>query len=209
MNIKRTLFTLTSLALVLGLLGCNLPSTKDEATKAPADVESRPTQLPTNTSPPPTATFTQLPPTETPTELPPTATLPPLPTPIPATPTRRPSPTAESIVPESRARFVGTFSDGELTFRIGENSATVVLKTASVKQAPCKEGGQISDTLTFDSPTYFQIIQGAFSIVYDIVTVSGRFTTPTRANGSITLKLRKSGANCTVGPLGWTANAVP
>jgi hypothetical protein len=200
------------LILTISLVGCNLPTdrpatdvataTSDRPTQPPADVQ--PTSPPTE---PPTATQELALPTETPTVELDTPT-PVTPSPIPPTPTRALAPTSAQIIPVAGARFDGSFDNGRLTFRIGPNSYSVVLKTVILKQAVCNEGSKASETLTFDAPTYFQIVDSKFAIyIGDQVTISGAFTSPTRATGTIRIKLTKGGGTCTIGPTGWVATA--
>lgn len=193
------------LFLVIMLLsGCNYPG------MAPAALEASPTTLPpTPTLPPPTEPPTPIPPTEVPTLPPPTPTLAP-PTPVPATPTLRPSPTQAEIKPVPSARFEGTFEGGSLVLRINSNGTAVIPKTVRIQKASCQEGKTLSDILSFEPPPSFPIEDGQFVISYTSPYLywTGIFVTPTQVRGTIELKFKGEGVTCTIGPVGWVANAI-
>jgi hypothetical protein len=204
MKTASYLKTITVLVIVVLLAGCNYPG------GAPAAPQATPTELPpTPTEPPPTEPPTPIPPTEAPTLPPPTATLPPPPTP-PATPTSRPSPTQAPIIPAAGARFEGTFEGGSFVLRINSNGTAVIPKTVRIQKANCQEGKTLSDTLSFEPPPSFPIEDGKFVISYTAPYLywTGTFVTTTQARGSIELKFKKEGVTCTIGPVGWIANAV-
>jgi len=82
----------------------------------------------------------------------------------------------------------------------------VVPKTIRIVKANCQEGKKLSDTMTFEPPTYFKVEDGKFTITWDTqVTMSGVFLTPTEARGSLELKFKKEGVACTIGPVVWVA----
>lgn len=195
---------LISMAMIFVLLaGCNYPGA------APAAPQESPTPLPpTPTSPPPTEPPTPLPPTETPTLPPPTPTFVP-PTLPPPTPTR-PMPTPTAVKPMAGVKFEGTFESGTLTFRTNPTGYMVVPKTIRIIKANCQEGKKLSDTLSFEPPRYFPVEGGKFTISWDSqVYMTGTFLTPSQARGSLELKFKKEGVTCTIGPVAWTATAVP
>jgi len=205
MNKNKRFHTLFSLLLVLALSGCNLPFLAPEPTPTPLPTA---TEVPTNTPVPPTETPTLPPPTET-------ATLPP-PTPaITATsflvPTAIPTkaPTLAPILPIPRDLFEGTFEGGRLSFRIGTNPNVIIPKLVTLKKAQCKGGGTISDTISFEPPPTFWLLNGKFTITAggDQVYWTGQFNTSKRASGSITLKVKKDNKACVIGPVAWTATA--
>ena len=204
MKNKRPLQAILILVLVFSLTACNLPSSKPSATATQAATAVPPSATPL---PPPTETATPEPPTATPTEeLLPTATLPIV------NPTREPSktPTKEIIKPPAHARFDGTFEYGKLVLRIDNNPAYIVPKTVTIKGAPCKEGkGKLSDSLTLEPPTYYEIVENRFYIDFGggMVKISGEFISPLKARGTITIAVKVEGKNCTVGPYPWTASA--
>lgn len=195
--------TICILMIFVLLAGCNYPGA------APVAPQVTPTELPpTPTEPPPTPTEpppTEPPPTEPP---PPTATmLPPTP---PPTPTSRPSPTPEPIKPTAGARFEGTFEGGSFVLRINSNGTAVIPKTVRIQKANCQEGKTLSDTLSFEPPPSFPIENGKFVISYTAPYLywTGTFVTATQARGTIELRFKKEGVSCTIGPVGWVANAV-
>jgi hypothetical protein len=186
--------------IILSLAGCNYPGALPQAT---------PTSLPpTPTSPPPTEPPTPIPPTEAPT-LPPPTEPPAPPTPIPPTPTSRPSPTPTAVKPAAGVKFDGTFDGGTLTFRTNPTGYMVVPKTIRVVKANCQNGKTLSDTLSFEPPTYYPVEDGKFTINWDSqVIMSGVFQTSTQARGTLELKFKKEGVACTIGPVPWSASAV-
>lgn len=203
MKNKRPLQAFLILVLVVSLTACNLPSSKPSATatQAATPVPPSPTPLP------PTETATPEPPTATPTEeVLPTVTLPII------NPTREPSrtPTMVTFKPAPHARFDGTFEYGKLVLRIDNNPIYIVPKTVTVKGAPCKEGkGKLSDSLTLEPPTYYEIVQNRFYIDFGggMVKISGELISATKMRGSITITLKADGKTCTAGPYAWTASA--
>lgn len=201
MKIPKIFQTLFILVIAFSLASCNMPFVAPEPT---ATSTATPTLPPTET---PIPTDTPVPPTETPTVPPVTDT--PLPTPIPPTATNTKVPTAAVYYPTPRDFYSGSFENGTLTFRIGPNPYLVIPKSVVLKKAACKEGGTINTTINFEPPPTYDIDDGVFSIVYsDTVNIYGRFISEIRATGSITLKLKKDGKACTVGPLAWYADAV-
>lgn len=215
MKLSTPLSFLLISGLVLSLAGCNLPAAEPDATltATPTKVLAvTPTTIPASPTPiPPTDTPTVVQPTDTPTLVPPTDT-PAAPT---ATWTNTPAPTQSYGIPLSRAKFEGTFANGELTLRIGENPNLVIPKLVTLRGAVCKEGGIINDSITFEPPPSFWITNGKFTIsiidlfsVGDQLTISGVFLTSSRASGTISISLRSNKGKCTVGPLNWTASMV-
>jgi len=191
--------TLLILLLILPALGCNF------ITSVIAKPTATSTQTETSTLPPPTETFTPEPPTAEPA----TATLTILETSTlaPDTLENTVAPTLAAIVPEAGVKFVGSFDGGLLSFRISSNSNAVIPKTLNFKKAACKEGGTISDLQAFDPPPSFLIDKGKFTISRDTLLWTGFFTTPRQARGSVEIKLKKGGSNCTIGPIAWIAEA--
>jgi len=197
--------TLITFTIVLALIasGCDMPF-GTSPTETPT-----PTATFTFTPIPPTATYTSIPPTEMPTPIPPTPTatitLAPPPTKV-ATPTKIVSPTP--VVPIPKAKFEGTFPGGSITFRTGPHGASVVPKYLILKKAACNEGGKVSDTISFDPPTFFWIMDGKFAIGWgDVLAMSGQFTAPNKAAGSIKIVTKRNGKTCTIGPVYWNAMA--
>lgn len=198
---KPVLFTLFSLILILLTSGCNLPFIAPPDTPTPTFTNT-PTQVPPTATIPPTATFT-------PTVIPPTATATLPPPPPTVIPTATKVPTKEPVVPLSKSKYEGSFAGGTLLLRTGPNGASVVPKTLILKKAACKEGGKISESLSFEPPTFFWITDGKFAIYWGSeVTITGVFISPTRATGSLKLEFT-SPKKCTVGPVTWTADIVP
>lgn len=157
------------------------------ATQPGAGATQPPGAQPTGSQPPG--------PTAPPASLPPTATSP------------GPAPTIAQPTAEARALFEATFPGGSLSFRIGALSDVVIPKLVTLKGAECKEGGRISHQVSFEPPPEYPIKDSRFSITQgNAVTISGVFTSNTRAYGTVTVRLNKDGANCTVGPLNWAAN---
>jgi len=201
-------------AVIFTLTACNLPFLSPAATPTAVNTATFTAQPASPTAP---ASNTALPsntPTpiasNTPTPLPPTATLvlPTLPLPT-AIPSSTPVPTQAVVVPYPRARFDGTFTNGTLILRIGENSNMIIPKEVRVRQASCKEGKSISDTINFEPPPSYAITDAKFNFNYlDYVFISGQFFTSTSAQGMIRLILQiPGGGRCTIGPTPWRASA--
>lgn len=207
---------LLSSALLFAITACNLPFLSQQVAETPSATlthtqeAASPTPAPSNTSAAPTNTDTPIP-SNTPTPLPPTATfeLPTLPPPT-AIPTNTPIPTQKIVKPYPKARFDGTFNGGTLTLRISDNSNMIIPKEVRVKNGVCNEGKALSDTMNFEPPPSYPIINGKFDINYmNIVFISGQFLNPTTAQGSIKLLLQyPGGGRCTIGPLAWKATAL-
>jgi len=201
-------------AVVFALTACNLPFLSPAATPTAVDTATFTAQP---ASPTPAASDTPVP-SNTPTPIasntatpqPPTATLalPTLPLPT-AIPSNTPIPTQAVVKPYPKARFDGTFVDGTLVLRISDNSNMIIPKEVRVRQAACKEGKALSDTLNFEPPPSYAITDGKFDINYlDIVFISGQFFTSTSAQGMIRLILKfPGGGRCTIGPTAWKASA--
>lgn len=205
MQKTKILCLLLLLTLAASVAGCNYPGMPGMATPTATPTATpppTPTSLPpTNTLPPPPTETAAPPPVPTNTQGPPPPTAVP-PTPIPPTATK------VIITPASRALFMGSFTGGTLTFRVHENSKLVIPKTVTVKSASCKEGGKISDHISFEPPPMFEIANLKFTMTQgDQVTISGQFLTATTANGTITLTIKDDSGKCTIGPLPWTASA--
>lgn len=206
---------LAAIALLFSLTACNLPFLSPAATATPAEtatftpLPASPTAAATNTPAAPTNTSTPIA-SNTPT-LPPTATfvLPTLapPTAIPSNTPPALTPTA--VKPYPRARFDGTFAQGTLILRISDNSNMIIPKEVRLRNASCKEGKSLSDTINFEPPPSYQIIDSKFDINYlDFVFISGQFFTSTTAQGMIRLILQHpGGGRCTIGPTPWRASA--
>ncbi len=199
---------LSILFLVLAFVtSCNYPGAPGAVTDTPVPSPTIPATA-TQPPPPPTDTLPPAPPTEALPPAPPTATQgPPPPTAPPPTNTSYPTATAAPVTPVPRALFYGTFESGELTFRIHENSKIVIPKTVTIKNAACKEGGKLSDHITFEPPPFFEITGISFTMTQGTqVSISGSFVSGTQARGTITLRLKLPNSNCTIGPLAWVAN---
>ncbi|OGO32886.1 MAG: hypothetical protein A2Z16_04030 [Chloroflexi bacterium RBG_16_54_18] len=201
--------------MLLALTACNLPFLSPAATSTPVDTATftpepaSPTPVPSNTPAAPTNTSTPIA-SNTPTPLPPTATLvlPTLPLPT-AIPTNTRIPTQQVVRPYSNARFDGTFADGTLILRVSDNSNMVIPKEVRVRNASCKEGRALSDTINFEPPPSYAITDAKFDINYlDYVFISGQFFSSTSAQGMIRLILQyPGGGRCTIGPTAWRASA--
>ncbi len=203
---NKILCLLLILTLSASLGGCNYPAAPWMPTSTATPTATLP---PTPTSPPPTNT--PPPPTEVVAPTPPPAPTntqgPPPPTAVPPTPVP-PTATQVTITPVPRSLFTGSFTGGSLTFRVHDNSKLVIPKTVTVKGITCKQGGKISDHITFEPPPMFEIANLKFTITQgDQVTIDGQFLTATSARGTITLKLGEGSGNCTIGPLPWTASS--
>jgi hypothetical protein len=205
---------LLAISLLFALTACNMPFLSPAVTDTP-------TAAPTNTlpaaSPTPAASVTPVPSntatpiaSNTPTPLPPTATivLPTLPVPT-AIPSSTLALTPTPVKPYPRARFDGTFINGTLILRISDNSNMVIPKEVRVRNASCKEGKSLSDTINFEPPPSYEIIDGKFNLNYlDFVFISGQFFSSTSAQGMIRLILQiPGGGRCTIGPTPWKASA--
>lgn len=210
----RNLSKAFALTMIFLLTACNLPFLSPAATETAVNTATFTAEPASPTSP---ASSTPLPsntPTpiasNTPTPLPPTATLvlPTLPPPT-AIPSSTPIPTQAVVKPYPKARFDGTFANGTLILRISENSNMIIPKEVRVKQASCKEGKSLSDTINFEPPPSYAITDAKFDINYlDFVFISGQFFSSTRAQGMIRLILQiPGGGKCTIGPTPWTASA--
>jgi hypothetical protein len=201
--------------MIFALTACNLPFLSPAVTSTPVDTltftpePASPTPLASDTLPAPTNTDTPIP-SNTPTPLPPTATLVlptlPLPTVIPSSTV---VPTQEIVKPFPKAKFEGTFIYGTLILRISDNSNMIIPKEVRVKQASCKEGKSISDTINFEPPPSYAITDAKFNINFlDYVFISGQFFSSTSAQGMIRLILQiPGGGKCTIGPTPWKASA--
>ena len=198
---KTKLFqTMFSLLMILALSGCYMPFLAPEPTATPLPT---PTDVPTATLPPPTEIPT-LAPTETATLPPPTPTL----MPTAFIPTAKPTkaPTLTPIEPIPRDLFTGEFEGGTLSFRIGANKTIIIPKIINLRKATCKEGGKLSDTISFEPPPSFIIENAKFTITVGTqVYWTGQFVSAKRASGSITIKVKGDSKNCTVGPVAWSA----
>ena len=197
----RIFFTLV---LAASLAACNYPGMQPEASPTPAATNTvaatatQPVPTATNTAVPPTATATLVP--VSPTPLPPTA--------IPMTPTWTPVPTVAYVDPLPGAKFEGTFEGGELLFRVHSNGNFVIPKSVTLRKVACNEGKTLSDLITFEPPPFFNVVEGKFTMSNGtLVTISGVFTTPTTARGSISGLVKSGGKNCTFGPFTWSAAA--
>ncbi len=212
---NRNRSRLLAIVLLFGMTACNMPFLSPAATATPVNTL---TFTPIPASPTPAATDTPAAPTNsptpissnTPTPLPPTATLvlPTLPPPT-AIPSNTPIPTQAVVKPYPKARFDGTFADGTLILRISDNSNMIIPKEVRVRQATCKEGKSLSDTINFEPPPSYAITDAKFDINYlDFVFISGQFFTSTSAQGMIRLILQiPGGGKCTIGPTAWKASA--
>lgn len=200
------LIILTSLMLVLSISGCDVLPFVATMTPTPTHTET-PTPIPPSPTPAPPTDTPTITPTETsgvPSET--LTTAPQFPT---FTPTFTKAPTKGPVTPLAKAKFQGTFTGGTLVFRTGANGLSVVPKTVSLKGATCKEGKTVSETIGFEPPTFFWVVDGKFTIVWGTeVTITGVFITPTRATGTISLALKTSKGKCTIGPLSWIADYV-
>jgi hypothetical protein len=108
------------------------------------------------------------------------------------------------------AKFEGTFEGGSFVMRISSNGNAVIPKTIYIRKAPCQEGKTLSDTVSFEPPPFYTIEDGKFVISYEnpYVYWTGNFSTSIQARGTLELKFKKEGVTCTIGPVGWVANAV-
>lgn len=208
---------------LLVTLSCNLVRqafTAPTSTPAPTETPTAtlpPTPAPTPTVPPLPAVIppvpTQAPPTAAPTEvLAPTA--PPEASPTspaayvtePPPPTLAPTATEGYPIPEERALFEGTFTGGQLSFRIGADATTVIPKSVILKGATCKEGGKINYAIDFEPPPEYKIVKGAFLINYgNTVAIFGQFQGRDRVLGNVTVRVVLDGGVCNVGPLPYAA----
>jgi hypothetical protein len=198
---RKTLFSkasLISLFLIGALLlsSCNYPGYAAEATQAIATATETlgipPSPMPTDTA--------EAPPTDTPEPPPPTDTVgPPPPTQAPPPTQVPPTATRAQITPMPGALFVGSFTGGDFTFRVHQNGWLVIPKTVTVRNAICKEGGKFSDHITFEPPPQFKVEDGKFTMTQGSqVVISGWFSSSTVASGTITIKIKKKGENCTI-----------
>ena len=210
-NLRKAL----AIAVIFASTACNLPFLSPAATPTAVNTATFSAEP---ASPTPAASDTPAAPTNTPTPiasntatpLPPTATLvlPTLPPPT-AIPSNTPIPTQAVVKPYPKARFDGSFVNGTLILRISENSNMIIPKEVRVKQAACKEGKSLSDTINFEPPPSYAITDAKFDINYlDFVFISGQFFTSTSAQGMIRLILQiPGGGKCTIGPTPWKASA--
>lgn len=201
MKPSRLLPSLIAL-LVIAQLACNYAS---------VNILAEPSATPI----PPTATYTLPPPTFTP--LPPTATftLPPPPTstpppavqPVMATvPTNTPVPTLKPTVhPMGHARLSGTFPGGEIVFRVNDAGTYVTLKEITVNGIQCGSK-KVNKHMTFESISFFEIVNGEFSFTVEQATVSGMFDSATTAHGSVSLEFNVAKTTCKIGPFAWSAS---
>jgi hypothetical protein len=117
-------------------------------------------------------------------------------------------PTQAAIEPQPGAKFDGVFTGGEITFRTSQNGKQVIPKSVRVRKATCQQGKTVSDLIAFDPPPSFPITDGEFTMSKgDIITISGMFTSPSNAQGSLVIHLKAGGTACTVGPVAWSASA--
>lgn len=215
MTKSRTFRKAVALCMLFVLTACNLPFLSPAATATPVETATltapppSPTQAASDTPAAPTNTATPAA-SNTPTPLPPTATFV-LPTLAPPTaiPSNTPVPTLAPVKPYPRARFDGTFADGTLILRISENSNMIIPKEVRIRNASCKEGKAMSDTINFEPPPSYAITDSKFDINYlDYVFISGQFFSSTSAQGMIRLVLQfPGGGRCTIGPTAWRASA--
>jgi hypothetical protein len=113
--------------------------------------------------------------------------------------------TQAPIVPLGSAKFSGSFDSGTFSFNTNGRGTYVTLKQIILKKAVCNTGQKISQQLTFEDVQFFQVVDGKFTISFDRATVSGQFTNPTTASGSIWINILEN--QCKIGPLFWTARA--
>lgn len=207
MKLRNALSLLTLLLLAALLVGCNLPGAPTPtpiiryitATFTASPIPPSPTPIPPTDTPAPTNTPEPIIPTPVSLEPSPTFGLPPtLPPPTPpATPT--------SVVPTGGALFAGSFEGGTFTFRVNDKGNMVTLKQITLKKAICQTGLKISYQLTFEDVRYFPVEYGKFTMSYDRALMSGIFTSPNAATGSLTITLINE--QCRIGPISWTAYA--
>lgn len=126
-----------------------------------------------------------------------------------APPTMTIAPTLAVINVTPRGKFVGSFNQGNFTLRVNEKGNMVVLKQLILKGIECKGGGKLTDSITFEGSSFFPIEANKFSIALSVVSISGRFTSPTSATGTISINYVSGEKKCQVGPLIWSANLSP
>ena len=107
-------------------------------------------------------------------------------------------------MPRPRWKYIGQFGGGELTLRTNDKGDMICLKQVILRDAQCKEGGGVNDTIVFDATCFFPIYNGQFTITMEGVTLDGQFINPNTATGWVTISGVYGGCSCTIGPAKWT-----
>lgn len=204
MKLPRLTIALSLLLATALLAGCNFPG---QATPSPIIRYITATFTISPTPPPPTATNTPEPTITLAPLIPSPVSLEPSPTfgPPPTIPPPTLAATPTSILPTAGALFSATFEGGTFTFRTNSKGNSVTLKVINLKKAVCQTGYRVTNQLTFEDVTYFPIDNSQFVMKYDRAYITGRFSAPTQANGSLTVYIIND--QCRIGPVSWTAYA--